>query len=120
MTTDVGPTRVTRRINAPASRIFELLADPRRHPDLDGSAEFTGDSKMLQGAVSDELITGVGDVFVMRMYLEDVGDYLMINRVVDYEPNRRIGWEPAPATRRHPKTASIRLEFPRDTVGATN
>jgi hypothetical protein len=96
MTTDVGPTRVTRRINASASRIFELLADPRRHPDLDGSAEFTGDSKMLQGAVSDELITRVGDVFVMRMYLEDVGDYLMINRVVDYELNRRLCWEPAP------------------------
>jgi uncharacterized protein YndB with AHSA1/START domain len=83
------PIEVSRRIEAPAARIFEVLADPRRHTDLDGS-------EMLRGAVSDDVITGVGDVFSMRMYLEEVGDYVMMNYVVEFEPNRRIGWEPAP------------------------
>jgi RNA polymerase sigma-70 factor, ECF subfamily len=80
---------VSRRIEAPAERIFRILADPRRHTDLDGS-------EMLRGAGSDDVIRGVGDVFSMKMYLEDVGDYLMLNYVVEYEPNCRIGWEPAP------------------------
>jgi len=80
---------VSRRIQAPAALIFKVLADPRRHTDLDGS-------EMLRGAVSDDVITAVGDVFSMKMYLAEVGDYLMVNYVVEYEPDRRIGWEPAP------------------------
>jgi uncharacterized protein YndB with AHSA1/START domain len=31
------PVTASRRISAPAREIFRLLADPRRHPDLDGS-----------------------------------------------------------------------------------
>lgn len=82
-------SEVSRRIEAPPERIFEILADPKRHMDLDGS-------KMLRGAVSDEVITGVGDVFSMKMYMEGVGDYVMTNYVVEFELNRRIAWEPAP------------------------
>ena len=79
---------VSRRIGAPASRIFGILADPRRHADMDGSG-------MLRGAVVDRPISGVGDTFTMRMHrLGD--DYLMINYVVEFEPDRRIFWEPAP------------------------
>jgi hypothetical protein len=83
------PIEVSRRIKAPAARIFAILADPRRHADLDGS-------EMLRGAMSDDVITGAGDVFSMRMYLDEVGDYVMMNYVVEFELNRRIGWEPAP------------------------
>jgi hypothetical protein len=37
----------------------------------------------------------VGDTFGMKM--NRLGrDYLMINHVVEFEPNRRIFWEPAP------------------------
>jgi uncharacterized protein YndB with AHSA1/START domain len=89
MAEDSTRITVSRRIEAPAARIFRILADPRRHADLDGS-------EMLRGTESDDVITGVGDVFPMKMYLEEVGDYLMLNYVVEYEPNRRIGWEPAP------------------------
>jgi hypothetical protein len=89
MPEDRTAIEVSRRIEAPAVRIFEVLADPRRHTDLDGS-------EMLRGAVSDDVITGVGDIFSMRMYLEEVGDYVMMNYVVEFEANRRIGWEPAP------------------------
>ncbi len=89
MPEDRAPVRVSRRIEAPADQIFELLADPRRHTELDGSG-------MLRGAVSDETITRVGDAFEMRMHLDEIGDYVMRNYVVEFDPPRRIGWEPSP------------------------
>ena len=78
---------VSRRIAAPAERIFALLTDPTRHRELDGSG-------MLRGAVTTEPITGVGDVFVMRMHYAAHGDYEMNNHVVEYDPGRRVAWEP--------------------------
>ncbi|GAA3002497.1 hypothetical protein [Streptosporangium longisporum] len=81
------PVAVSRRIEAPAGEIFRILKDPTRHLDLDGSG-------MLRGPASDAVISGAGDVFVMRMYYELHGDYEMNNHVVEYEPDRRIGWEP--------------------------
>jgi len=86
--------RVSRRIEAPASVIFRVLADPGRHQELDGSG-------MLRGAVTTAPIAGVGDVFVMKMYFAALGDYEMNNHVVEFEPDRRIGWEPE-AGRGHP------------------
>jgi hypothetical protein len=79
--------------------VSEMLirADPVRHPEFDGS-------QMLRGAVSTDVISGLGDVFVMKMYFSEIGDYEMNNHVVEYEPNRRIGWEPE-AGRGHPNTA---------------
>jgi uncharacterized protein YndB with AHSA1/START domain len=88
------PVAVSRRICAPARDIFQVLANPARHPELDGSGS-------LRGAVSPTVINGVGDVFVMRMYFPHLGDYEMNNHVVEYEPDRRIGWEPE-AGRGHP------------------
>jgi hypothetical protein len=85
---------VSRRIDAPAADIFAILTDPVSHLELDGS-------QMLRGAVTDAVMSGVGQVFVMRMYYEHLGDYEMNNHVVEYEPNRRITWEPQ-AGRGHP------------------
>ena len=79
--------RVSRRIEAPAAVIFRVLADPGRHLELDGSG-------MLRGAVTTAPVTGVGDVFIMKMYFSELGDYEMNNHVVEYEQDRRIGWEP--------------------------
>jgi uncharacterized protein YndB with AHSA1/START domain len=90
------PVRVSRRIEAPAADIFRVLADPRRHLEIDGSG-------MLRGAVSDAAVTGVGDVFTMRMYYSAHGDYEMDNHVVEFEQDRRIGWEPE-AGSGHPDT----------------
>ena len=92
------PVQVSRRIAAPAAVIFQILADPRRHLDLDGSG-------MLRGTRSEAAVSGLGDVFVMRMHFVRHGDYEMNNHVVEYEPGRRIGWEPAPG-RGHPDEAS--------------
>jgi len=95
MTVDAyEPVKVSRRIGAPASAVFDVLADPRRHVELDGSG-------MLRRAVTDEVVSKVGDVFVMKMYYSEHGDYEMNNHVVEFEPNRRIGWEPV-AGRGHP------------------
>jgi hypothetical protein len=88
------PVEVSRRICAPAHDIFQILADPARHQELDGS-------ESLRGADSAAMISGVGDVFVMKMYFPHLGDYEMNNHVVEYESDRRIGWEPE-AGRGHP------------------
>jgi uncharacterized protein YndB with AHSA1/START domain len=88
--------KVSMRIEAPAEQIFKILADPQRHPEFDGSSEFTGGTRMLQGALSDDVITDAGETFAMKMYLDEVGEYVMLNYVVEFELNRRIAWEPAP------------------------
>lgn len=81
------PVSVSRRIGAPAHDIFLILTDPARHTELDGSG-------MLRGAVTTAPISGVGDVFVMKMFYGPHGDYQMNNHVVEYEEDRRVGWEP--------------------------
>ena len=91
------PVTVSRRINSSAHDIFQILANPARHQEFDGS-----DS--LRGAGSAEVVTGVGDVFVMKMHFPHLGDYEMNNHVVEYEQDRRIGWEPE-AGRGHPDAA---------------
>jgi hypothetical protein len=79
---------VSRRIEAPAAHIFEILPNPQRHPDLDGS-------DMLRGAVVNRPISDVGDTFTMKMHR--LGrDYIMVNHVVEFEPDQRIVWAPAP------------------------
>ena len=47
-------------------------------------------------------MTSVGDVFVMDMYYSALGNYQMNNHVVEYELDRRIGWEPV-AGEGHPE-----------------
>jgi hypothetical protein len=89
--------RVSRRIAAPAAVIFGVLADPRRHTELDGSG-------MLRGSVTAAPVSGIGDVFIMKMYFSALGDYEMNNHVVEYELDRRIGWEPE-SGRGHPDAA---------------
>ena len=78
---------VSRRIAAPVHAVFEVLATPSRHLDIDGSG-------MLRGSDSAP-VTAVGDVFIMNMYFKPLGgDYQMNNHVVAFEPDRRIAWEP--------------------------
>jgi hypothetical protein len=88
MPKDGKPIEASRRIEAPAAVIFKILANPQRHVDFDGSG-------MLRGANLDRPISEVGETFTMKMHrLGD--DYLMVNYVVEFEPDRRIFWAPAP------------------------
>jgi uncharacterized protein YndB with AHSA1/START domain len=81
------PVSVSRRIDAPAADIFKVLADPDRHPEFDGSG-------MLRPGACNPVIAGLGDVFVTKMYFAVMGDYEMHNRIVVFEADRCIGWEP--------------------------
>jgi uncharacterized protein YndB with AHSA1/START domain len=56
-TVDSGARQVTRRVlvHAPAGDVFALIADPHRHPELDGSGTVrdvpvTGPDRLSQGA----------------------------------------------------------------------
>jgi hypothetical protein len=79
----------SRQIAAPATEIFRVLAAPANHPALDGSG-------MLRAVQDRPMLGGVGDTFIMAMYLPVLGDYLMLNRVIAFEHDRRISWEPTP------------------------
>jgi hypothetical protein len=70
-------------INAPAEKIFALLANPRRHKDIDGSSTI---QENLSGP--DKLV--LGSKFGMQMHLGV--DYRISNTVVEYEENKLIAW----------------------------
>jgi hypothetical protein len=84
---DYLPVSVSRTIEASAEDLFAILAHPARHPGIDGSG-------MLRQALSTSPITKTGDTFVMKMHNAEMGDYEITNHVVEFERNRRIGWEP--------------------------
>lgn len=83
-----SPDQVTvqRLIPAPASVIFDLLADPARHQEIDGS----GTVQEARSGQAGERRLGLGDVFGMNM---DWGvGYATRNTVTEFEENRRIAW----------------------------
>jgi uncharacterized protein YndB with AHSA1/START domain len=78
---------VERVISATPEAIFALLADPRRHKDIDGSGTVK-DAKDMPARLE------LGAKFGMNM--QRGMKYSMINTVVEYEQDRRIAWQPAP------------------------
>jgi uncharacterized protein YndB with AHSA1/START domain len=78
---------VERVIPAPPEKIFDLLADPRRHRDLDGSGTVR-DAKDCPERLS------LGATFGMSMKLGI--PYSMVNEVIEFEEGRRIAWQPRP------------------------
>jgi len=74
---------VTRLIHAPASRIFDLLADPRQHVRMDGS----GSVSSVKSA-PERLALGSSFSMHMKMGL----GYVTRNRVVEFQENRLIAW----------------------------
>jgi len=78
---------VSRVIEAPAAEIFAVLSKPAMHPFIDGTG-------MAQSADEDFIISKAGDVFVMHMTHWSLGNYGMENHVIEFEPERRIVWEP--------------------------
>jgi len=101
----IETVKVSRRIGAPASRIFEILADPNLHIDFDGSG-------MLRGLAKGQVISSVGDVFAMKMYLERLGDYVMVNRVGEFDRDCRISWTPSPGSANPEEDGDFIVEEP--------
>jgi hypothetical protein len=70
-------------IQAPASTIFEILSNPRRHKEIDGSQTIT---ENISGPT--ELV--LGSKFGMKMHLGI--DYRILNTVVEYKKDELIAW----------------------------
>ena len=71
-------------VPAPAQDIFNLLADPRRHSEIDGS----GSVKAAKVNAPERL--SLGSKFGMEMKI--VVPYKMTNEVVEFEEGKQIGW----------------------------
>ena len=81
---------VSRTIAAPPSEVFALLTDPARHPETEPTdwvrASLEADPAPL---------TEVGQVFGIEMFHENAGGrYDMHNRVIAFEQDRTVAWEP--------------------------
>lgn len=73
-----------RLVRADAAKIFELIADPAQQPRWDGNDN-------LAEAMDAQRVTGVGQVFAMRLTVDQVRE----NHVVEFEEGRRISWKPS-------------------------
>lgn len=71
-------------VPAPAQDIFNLLADPRRHSEIDGS----GSVKAARVNAPERLSLGAKFSMDMRIVLP----YKMTNEVVEFEEGKQIGW----------------------------
>jgi hypothetical protein len=79
-------------VDAPPAVVFAILAAPRQHSRIDGSGSV---QSVIHGP---ERITGKGDRFTVRMKLFGV-PYVIVNRVVEFEPDRQIAWRHFTANR---------------------
>lgn len=86
-TVDSEARRVSgsRVVNATPEQIFDLLADPARHGEIDGSG-------MVQQARGDATRLEMGTTFGMDMKMGPL-PYRISNTVVEFEENRLIAWE---------------------------
>lgn len=78
--------RVERFIPVPAQQLFDIVANPRQHPHIDGS----GTVKTVSAMGPEKL--SLGSKFSVGMKLG--ASYGMINTVTEYEEGRRIAWKP--------------------------
>jgi uncharacterized protein YndB with AHSA1/START domain len=75
----------SRLIPAPASVVFDLLASPARHAEIDGSGT------VQQQRVGGPARLSLGAKFGMDMKMFGL-PYRITNVVVEFEENRRIAW----------------------------
>jgi uncharacterized protein YndB with AHSA1/START domain len=86
---------VERVIAASPDRIFDILADPARHTEFDGSGS------VREAAEGSPSRLGLGSKFQISMK-RGIG-YSMVNTVTEFEENRKIAWSPKPANGRGAK-----------------
>jgi uncharacterized protein YndB with AHSA1/START domain len=81
---------VERVIPAPPEKIFDLLADPSRHKDIDGSGSVRGSKEPSQRLK-------LGSTFGMSMKIGI--PYSMVSEVIEFDENRRIAWQSRPPSK---------------------
>jgi polyketide cyclase/dehydrase/lipid transport protein len=97
-TVDAGPRKIARaaEVNAPAAELFELVANPRRHHELDGGGT-------VQNAITSPDRLSAGATFSVQM--KQYGfPYKITSKVIDFEDGRVVEW-------RHPLGHSWRWEL---------
>jgi hypothetical protein len=74
---------VSQFVPAAAHDIFDLIATPERHPEIDGSGT-------VRGELSGPKRLSLGAKFGMSMRM--IVPYRITNTVVEFEEGKRIGW----------------------------
>ena len=87
MTASNDVASAERMIPAPAEKIFDLLADPSRHRDIDGSGT-------VRDAKTGSERLALGSKFGMSMKMGI--PYRMTNEVIEFDENRTIAWQTKP------------------------
>lgn len=79
-------------VHAEPAAVFAVLADPANHPAIDGTG-------WLRESLDPGPVTGEGQIFRIRMYHDNHPDgyYDMANKVIAFEANRTVAWEPGQA-----------------------
>ena len=90
MTDDTVAAKIT--VDARAETVFDLLADPATHAAIDGTG-------WVRDSLDGELLTHTGQMFRIAMYHDNHpdGHYEMANKVINFEQDRTIAWEPGQA-----------------------
>jgi hypothetical protein len=78
---------VERVVPAPPEPIFTLVADARRHQDINGNGT-------VRDAVEAPERLSLGATF--RLNMDFKGPYTMVSTVIEYDENRRIAWQSRP------------------------
>ncbi len=94
----MSDTRVTvsRTIDASTSDVFDVLTNPHRHPELDGSG-------FVRSLERGDRIEKSGQQFRMNMTGDHMGgEYQTDNVVTGFVPNQLIAWRTAPAGQEPP------------------
>jgi hypothetical protein len=103
---EAGPRKVSRaaEVKAPAAELFEIVADPYRHAELDGSGT-------VVGAVTGPQRLSAEARFSVRMK-QYGAPYKITSRVTDFADGRVVEWQ-------HPLGHRWRWEFAPVSAGVT-
>ncbi len=111
--TDKNSITVQREIPVPAKDLFELLTNPHRHKELDGSG-------FVRGLDQGDRLNRVGQKFTMNMTGDHMGgEYQTDNFVSAFDADKMIGWKTAPAGTEPPGWEWL-WELKPESSGATN
>ena len=80
---------VERVVPAAPDAVFDILADASRHHLIDGSGMLQGANEAAPQRLALGATFGMGMKMVVR--------YSTVNKVVEFEDNRRIAWKTGPA-----------------------